>query len=201
MTAQRLPVFLAVATLLAMLVGCASGDRPTFERPPANSEEARPTPTLNIMESPGPKDPSLVFERLSINCESLLSAETLYEFNPNVGANPEHSPSARGVEAQSYGGLTCGWVNQTSGDTISISLARFDEPSLGVVRATAVSREGAEPVGDGIEGTLRRVNGAGALEVFEDSYWIVLESRMIVEAKDSATLITEITANLTGRPT
>lgn len=182
--------------VLALLSGCVTDAAVEIPEASSSSENERPTPTPTVTETPEAADPRLVAVPLSVDCDALVSVDTLYDFNPNVGIDPAHVPTARGAEAISYSGVSCGWVNQTSGDTLTLALARFERASLDTVRETAAEREGATAVdGDG-DAWIRRVNGVGALEMVTAQYWIVVESRMIVEASDADVLIDAIVATL-----
>jgi hypothetical protein len=182
---------------IVLIAGCVAVDQSS----PAPSEIAgdeneRPTPSPTVIETAEPTDPTLTSTPVDIDCNSLLSLETVYEFNPNVGIDPAYMPTARGAEALAYGGVSCGWINQTSGDSLAVSVAQFDASSLLDVQEIAREREGATLVGPDNTATIRTVNGVGSLELFVDSYWICIESRMIVEYSDASLLIDEISSAL-----
>lgn len=182
---------------IALIAGCVAVDQlPAVPSEIAGDENERPTPSPTLIETAAPGDPSLSSTPVEIDCDALLSLETIYEFNPNVGIDPAYMPTARGAEALAYDGVSCGWINQTSGDSLSVSVARFDAVSLSALQQIARERDGSTVVGPDNTATFRTVNGIGSLELFADSYWISIESRMIVEYADATLLIDEISSAL-----
>jgi len=99
----------------------------------------------------------------------------MYLFNPNVGTDPAFDPSALAEEALAYGGVACGWINQTSSDTFSVAVARFDEVNLAAIRAEAASAPGAVAL-IGTDGFFTMTSGVGIVEAFIRDYWVVVES-------------------------
>lgn len=193
----RVASLAGLALAIALTAGCVAGDQsPPVPTEIAGDENERPTPSPTLIETAEPSDPALTSTPVEIDCDSLLSLETVYEFNPNVGIDPAYVPTARGAEALAYDGVSCGWINQTSGDSLAVSVARFDEVSLSALQQIAREREGSTEVGPDNTATFRTVNGIGALELFADGYWISIESRMIVEYADATLLIDEISSAL-----
>lgn len=197
-TATRRAASLSGITLAMLLTtGCVAGDQSTpVPSEIAGDENERPTPSPTLIETAEPSDPGITSTPLEIDCDSLLSLETVYEFNPNVGIDPGYAPTARGAEALAYDGVSCGWINQTSGDSLVVSVAQFDAVSLSALQQIARERDGSTVVGPDNTATFRTVNGSGSLELFADGYWISIESRMIVEYADATLLIEEISSAL-----
>lgn len=197
-TSMKRSASIAGLTLaISLMAGCVAGDQsPPVPSEIAGDENERPTPSPTLIETAEPSDPGITSTPLEIDCDSLLSLETVYEFNPNVGIDPGYVPTARGAEALAYDGVSCGWINQTSGDSLVVSVAQFDAVSLSALQQIARERDGSTVVGPDNTATFRTVNGSGSLELFTDGYWISIESRMIVEYADATLLIEEISSAL-----
>jgi len=121
----------------------------------------------------------------------------VYDYNPNVGADPGYrvragSGPARAVELS---GTACGWLNQTSTQTYSIGVARFDSANLQRVKSAAATAGGTGR-GLGMEGYYRTEAGLGVVEAFTGSYWITAESTAFLEPADAAPLLEAIRRNL-----
>ena len=175
------PAVAAAIVLATALAGCVGGPEEPQETPvasPTSTPTASPTPTSSPTEQPN----DLVVLPFSIPCDELVSADALYEFNPNVGVDPQ--PSATGLVATiaEAGGVTCGWLNQTSGDRISVGVLKLDAASLDRVRGDAARR--GEPETQYFDGYFREENGVGHAEDFEGSYWIVLDSPALLGADE-----------------
>lgn len=102
------------------------------------------------------------------------------------------SGPARAVELS---GTACGWLNQTSTQTYSIGVARFDSANLQRVKSAAASAGGTTR-GLGMEGYYRTEAGLGVVEAFTGSYWITAESSAFLEPADVAPLLEAIRRNL-----
>ncbi|MFN4002838.1 hypothetical protein [Microcella sp.] len=169
---------IVLATALAGCVGAPVDPGASASPSPSASPDAAPSPTAS--SSVGPT--GLVVLPFSIACDELVTADALYEFNPNVGVDPE--PSATGLVATiaESGGVTCGWLNQTSGDRISVGVLRLDAASLDRVRGEAAER--GEPETQYFDGYFREEGGVGHAEDFERDYWIVLDSAALLGADE-----------------
>lgn len=167
----------ALITLATLLGGCVG----TPEGPdPSTTPDTQPTSSPSTSPSGPPSDLEVL--PFSIPCDQLVSADALYEFNPNVGVDPE--PSATGLVAAiaEAGGVTCGWLNQTSGDRISVGVLKLESASLDQVRDEAAQR--GEPETQYFNGYYREENGVGHAEDFEGPYWIVLDSPALLSADE-----------------
>jgi hypothetical protein len=160
------------------------------------TESPAPGPTPDPQPSQVPDAPlrGLPF---SLSCEAMITPQQLYDYNPNVGADPGHRPRdgsgpARAVELS---GTACGWLNQTSGQTLSISVAKFDAPNLARVRELARSAGGTS-TGLGMDGHYRTESGLGVVDAFTGSYWIAAESATFLAPEDVAPLLDAIRRNL-----
>jgi hypothetical protein len=137
--------------------------------------------------------PSAGATPIDIDCTTLLTPEALYEINPNYSANAEYSPAAGGTARDQVGdgGLACGWINQTSGSTLEVSVSNPGEGRATELKdafaadSTAVPAFGTPPV----EGFFEMNGAVGEAQVFSGPYWLTAVSTDFVEAGDAAPVV------------
>jgi hypothetical protein len=126
-------------------------------------------------------------EPVGLGCLDLVSLDTMYQFNPNFGLLAEYSPptGSAGGAAEAHGGVACSWVQQTSGETIEIAVARPSKSALADLRAAAGSDESFSSAG-----------GAGQVQSFSGPYWVSATSTYFFEAGDARPLVDSVKAAL-----
>lgn len=175
-------------------------DEPSVPPSPEPSDDGddgdAPGPTPDPQPSEV-RDASLQALPLSVACDEVLTPQQLYDYNPNVGADPGSRPrGGSGPErAAELSGTACGWINQTSSQTISIGVARFDSANLARVRDMARAAGGSS-AGLGMDGHYRMESGLGVVDAFTGSYWIAAESSTFLAPEDVAPLLEAIRTNL-----
>lgn len=123
---------------------------------------------------------------MRVDCETLVSLDAMYEFNPNYVSTPT-SAVAAGSPAQvalDDEGTACTWVNTSSGDTIVISAAK---PGDRAARVAAASGGTVTPELGG-EAWFAVIDGLGTQQVFEGSAWVTVASPSFLEGADAASL-------------
>jgi hypothetical protein len=139
---------------------------------------------------------------VALTCSQLITADQIYAFNPNFGTDPGYSPKAGSLAAKvaSYKGLTCAWLNQTSGDVIEVAVARPPAGDLTSLKNAAVTNSQSVPtygVPPQVDEAYFAMRGsAGEVQVFRGSYWITAFSTAFAEPGDPAPLIQNVLDNL-----
>ncbi len=186
----------AIVTTIAALVGCA----PTEGGPaPSGEPGARPVPTSTTpvpAPSGGPQpsgEASAATGRsvpVDIACDALVDGATIYDLNPNLGVDPAPRPSALAARVVDNDGVSCGWINQTSGTPLMASVAAFDDAGWQAARAAATAR-GGSAIGSGLggEGVFRTEQSVGVIELFRSPYWILIESPIFASAEEAELVI------------
>jgi len=186
-------IVIVAAALLLALPGCASPDRDAV---PRASDSATPTPTTTA-PAPEPSETEAVDNGVSsglegvplrLACPALLDPQTVYDYNPNVGVDPQYLPTPAADRARRWGGVACGLLNQTSGEQYSFAVARF---TPGTAAQAPDEIAVGTSVAAGLPGTayFRTAGDTGRIDVFVDDYWVVAESVAFFEARDAAGLI------------
>lgn len=187
---------LVAAASVALLAGCA----PDAAEPTAT---AAPTtaPTASASAEPVPTEtaePPIPFE---IACDALLTADQLYAFNPNVGADPGYQSSGGDITTlvEEDAGTACGYLNQTSGEVIEVGVATpttaagEERRNQAALSSNAVPTYGTPP---DVEGYFTQSGGTGEAQVFHGPYWIVVASPDLFEPGDAQQLVASVLANL-----
>lgn len=186
---SRVLVPLAIAGVaLAALSGCVPTVTPSAS-PTASAVSPTPTPSPSVTASASPT-PSPSPTPVTVGCSTLVSADTIYAYNPNFGLITSWTPAAgsAAATAQSDSGVACRWSNQTSGDTIDISVAHLDAASIENLKNQAVTQGKLVPT-YGDEAYFDYSGGVGTAVVFQGDYWLVATSVDFLEPGDPSDLI------------
>ena len=178
----------AAAVILFALVACVpvdGGDPGTSPAPTA------PTVSISPSASPTtqPSSPATGVP-VTIGCEQLVTAQAIYDYNPNFSLQADYSPAAGSLGAQAIEqrGIACSWINQTSGETIEIAVAQLPEPELTALKNNLVMTSNSVPTYD-VEGYFEVDGGVGVAQAFPGPYWLTGSSTTFFEPGDAAPLI------------
>lgn len=182
----RRTALVVVPLLLLALTGCVDTP-PTIEETPTAGYTPAPTPATPTPTASA--TPDAASEPFSIACGDLISADQIYEYNPNFGPVDGWVPSpgtiaGDGVAAQ---GTACRWQNQSSGATIDVSVAHLLEPRLSEKRAEVAATYTA--ANWPIEGYFTAGGGPGVAQAFTDKYWVTVQSTTFFAPEDVAPII------------
>ncbi|WP_286308870.1 iron ABC transporter ATP-binding protein [Agromyces mangrovi Wang et al. 2018] len=199
---RLLAVPLVAAAVVVGLAACAPEDTTASPTPapeettaqseaPEETDAATPTPT-----------PTPTGEPVGLACDELLTLDQMYAFNPNYGTDPGYAPTGEpAVFSASIDGVACGWLNQSSGETIEVSVARPVGDTMevrlneAVLSGQAVPTYGTPPE---VEGYYGRIAGVGTAQAFADGYWVTAASVAFFEPGDAQPLVEAMLANVTG---
>lgn len=175
---------ITVAVLLA-LAGCTPVPAPsaTSSASPSSSPSGSSSPSASPSSDPD-EAPDLPVP----TCEELVSPEAMYDYNSNVALTPDYTPPAGGMVARvAETGVSCGWVNLSSGEVIAIAIG-VPTPSSRDAFAAEFSGWGAEQWG-GTAGYFGVIGGEGSAAVISDGYVIVSVSSTYLESGDAAPIV------------
>jgi hypothetical protein len=163
-----------------MLAGCVPSAEPEPTPVESSTTSATPTPEPTVSEPP-------VGVPVTISCSDLVSAQVIYDFNPNFGLVDGFDPAASSLAALAIAnnGIACRWINQTSGETLDVSVADLPEASLSALRANA----GTAVPDFSSDGYFATAGGVGSAQAFTGSYWIAAVSTAFFDAVDAAPIV------------
>jgi hypothetical protein len=183
-----MPVAIA-ALAIALLSGCTPEGEPND---PGPSTSGTPTvePTVEPTDQP-------IGVPVGATCDELVSADTLYVYNPNFSPIDDFTPEdgSAAASALAYQGVACRWQNQTSGETIDVSVAQLDEDTLTALKNAAFEDSEMVPT-YGEEAYFTVDSGIGTAQVFQGPFWIVAESAVFFEPGDATELIESVLATV-----
>jgi hypothetical protein len=117
---------LVVVTTATMLTACVNAKPSHTPHPSASSASPSPspTPTLSPTPTPTPTVTAAAGTPVTTKCAVILTAQQVYDYNPNVVAKTAYTPAAGtlAAHAAAASGRVCEWVNETSGATLEISV-------------------------------------------------------------------------------
>lgn len=177
-------VVIVVPLLVLALAGCVPTDTATPTPEPTVTEPSlTPNPTPTITPTPGPETVAV-----TLACSDVLSAQAIYDFNPNVSLLPSFSPSDSSAAGQAIAqqGLACELVNQTSGSTIDFGIVQYTDDAL-AAKLAAVSGS-ATPAAE-YDGYFDVTNNRGLAQFFSAPYYVTVESAEYTSSADIAELV------------
>lgn len=127
---------------------------------------------------------------VTIDCNTLVTPQAVYDYNPNFGNQPDFTPLSGSDVATiaANQGVACNWVNQTSGVTFQVAAAQLAADDLATVRAGLPS--GASVSGIGDAAYFSASGGIGVAHVFSGPYWVVASSPAFYEFAEVRPLVT-----------
>lgn len=175
---------IAAPLLVLALAGCVPTDvvpptpEPTFTMPPIT-----PNPTPTITPTPGPET-----EPVGFGCSDLLTAQAIYDYNPNVSLLPSFSPSDTSPAGQAIAqqGLACELINQTSRSTIDFSVVHYTDEAYAAKLASVAGS--ATPSGD-FDGYFDVTAAGGLAQFFLAPYYVTVDSADFGTSADIAPLV------------
>jgi hypothetical protein len=198
MPASASRALLAVAVAGLVVVGAAACGTEPAEGPtksPAAAHSATPTAEPAETAEPAPESTPI-----SIDCNTLITPQAMYEVNANFALSEGFVPEKGSVAAQKVAadGLACHWVNQTSGESIEVSVVSYGDDKLTqlkngfVTSSTSVPTYGKPP----IEGYFQMNGADGEAQVFSGPYWLTTVSSGFYEPGDASPVVQAALAGL-----
>ena len=186
-------VAVAIAVVVS-LTGCVPG----VVEPTTGPSGEGPSASAGPSSSPGtPSETSAPAEKptpLSISCSAVVSAQAMYDFNPNFGLLDSFTPAANTLAAQALAdeGTVCRWMNQTSRVTIDFGLSSPGPTAFAAAKAAAQGGTAVSGLGD--EAWFSVSGGVGVLQAFTGSVWITAASEYFASPQDAVTLMADAVA-------
>lgn len=196
-SASRVLIALALAGVVAAgVTACApeTGATPQNTTTPTTAPSEAPAPTASATPAPGTTP-------VTIDCDTLITPQAMYDYNPNFGLSESYKPEA-GTDAAdiaAVNGLVCGWINQTSGEVVEVAVANLSDEKLTELKNGFVTSSNSVPTyGDPtkIEGYFEVAEGTGQAQAFAGPYWISSSSASFYEPGDAQPVVAAAIAGL-----
>jgi len=185
--ASRVFVSLALAAVVATGVTACAAETEATPSQTSSTPTAPPT-TATATPTPEPtktQAPITVGSPVTIDCNTLITPDAIYAFNPNYGLSESYTPAA-GTEAATIvaaKGLACQWVNQTSGELVQVAVANLPSDKLTALKNNFVMNSNSVPT-YGVEGYFTApvaLGEMGVAEAFSGAFWISASSNAFDE--------------------
>ncbi|MFC0682460.1 hypothetical protein ACFFGH_31915 [Lysobacter korlensis] len=180
----------AAAALILLITGCSPQAPSAEPSAPPTTAVAEPTPEPTTTPTPaGPTaPPPIPFE---IACDTLVSPETIYAFNPNFALLPEPvvEPGSLAERVQTEQGTICSWQHLSSGEILTVAAAELPAETLVLVQNDAFEASNMVPTYGGDEGYFTVRAGTGEAQTFSGSHWVVSTSPTYLEPGDAADIL------------
>ncbi|GAA3740640.1 hypothetical protein GCM10022239_15450 [Leifsonia bigeumensis] len=184
----------ALATAVS-LTGCLSPGEPT--EPSASPSDSTPSASPSLSPSSSPSETTAPEEKptpVSIPCASVIDAQTMYDFNPNFGLLAKFTPGAGTLAAQAVAnqGTACRWMNQTSRETIDVTISQPGPTAFAAARDAASNGTPVSGLGDAAY--FSTDGDAGVVQAFSGPFWITATSVYFSGAGDAGALMKDAVA-------
>ncbi|BDI21978.1 iron ABC transporter ATP-binding protein [Herbiconiux sp. L3-i23] len=194
----RTAAVIALTALGVALAGCTSNP---VAAPPVESTapgtDVEPTPETTETTAPEPTGIPV-----GLTCDELMTPEQIYAFNPNFGADPGYAVASGSVAAEIVDaqGVSCGFLNQTSNDTIEVAVAHLDAAAIEARKNELVSSSNMVPTYSSFsdEGYFIQKDGSGMADVFVGEYWIHADAASVLffEPGDAEQFLSSVASNI-----
>ncbi|MDJ0334663.1 hypothetical protein QMG83_05450 [Salinibacterium sp. G-O1] len=197
MSARRM-LLITVPLLSAMLALSACGSptdtastaTPTPKPSASATTSATATATATAVPEPTPGAHVETGEPVGVSCNDLISPQQMYDFNPNFGLIDGFVPLGGSLAGQAVAanGLACRWMNQSSGDTIDVSVAKLDAESIANRKAFLAAS--STPVSSfGPDGYFDKGDLGSSAQAFPGKFWLTATSIAFFGDRDAVPII------------
>jgi hypothetical protein len=134
---------------------------------------------------------------VAIDCDTLITPEALADYSPGFSLDDAYTPAdgSEAAEVAKLDGLTCSWINQTSGMAIEVAVAQLPDADLTALKNEFVTESNSVPTYR-VEGYFELVDDSGQADAFDDPYWITASSTAFLEPGDAEAIIAAAIAGL-----
>lgn len=185
------------------LSGCASESEQTSTPKPSLTASQNTTSTKPSTTSPTPTATSfsLKSEPTDKSCDSILTLQSLYDFDPNLGTNPNTPGTLGRVGGQQMqlGGVSCTVINLSTQEETQVVVVKLDKESA----AFQAAQMSAPPAGftayqvaNNVPGIFSSASGIGTAEFMSGPYWVSLASPTFTGGVDASPLSYVVWKNL-----
>lgn len=190
---------LAAALLGAsLLTACTSN--PVSAPPAESTAPAAPAETPVTVAEPTPTPPAGIPVELA--CDQLVTADELAAFDPGFAPDPGYTVAdgSVGAEIVASQGVSCGWSNAATGETIDASVAHLEPADIEARKNQLVTVSKMVPTYASIsdEGYFLQDDGTGRVDLFVGEFWINADSTYFFEPGDAEPFVSAMADAVSG---
>ena len=193
LVAKKSIAAMALITSMSLLAGCSTFQNLTSQANMSETGKSVDTPTEVAPSSVPTVSSVLEGTKLTQTCEDIFSVDELYTFNPNFSINSSQPPLQRQVadEIASIAGITCTYMNLSSGDAIQLSVAKLKQNSVTILQKQieAVSAKNLNFSTAKQTVFFELSNGNGLLQILKGDYWVVVTSPLFQSPEEAMKFI------------
>lgn len=185
------PTVAAAGFALLLLAGCTPSPAPSDA--PSRTRTAGAAPSRAASPSPsGAPTASSGASPVSIPCPSVVSNQTVYDYNPIYSAKSPVSPAAGTPAARVAAdrGTVCEWVNTSSGVTIDVAIGKYSASALASIRDRTFTGGAAASGYGGDAGYFAASGGVGTASALVGPYWVTVRGEEFLAPSDAGPFIT-----------
>lgn len=118
----------------------------------------------------------------------------MYDFNPNFGLLASFTPDSGSLAEQAVAdqGTVCRWINQTSGDTIDVTISQPGPTAFAQARSSAGTGTPVSGLGDAAY--FSASGGPGVVQSFSGPFWITATSVFFTVPDDASGIVRDAVA-------
>ena len=166
-----------------------------------NIEGRAPVTPHAVSETPTPPSSELIHGVApGVKCQDLFPLQSLYEFNPNFSLVMGQSPVQPAVSSpyENLGGITCNYMNQTSGEVIQVSLAKISENAANLPSSSFAKAGNQVPSLSTAEMTayFEQNHGNYIFRLTRGSYILAITSTLLLTPNDNFKFIGPVLSKL-----
>ena len=181
----------AALVVMIVLTGCVSTS-PAGSSTPVTTSTAGSDQLMTPSTSAIPTATSTPAkgQPIGLTCSELMSVQDLYQFNANFSFNSSVVPAPGSLDEKivQEQGISCGYVNLSSGENIVLSVAKLS-PSEISDQVTETKKTSAPTDAYASFATngafFVSQGGAGNITLFSNTYWISVTSTWFAQPEDA----------------
>ena len=188
-----------VVVTSALVLALTACDSPN---PVAATHSATPSSEPSATATAAPTSTEVTGIPLNLTCADILSSDALYALKGgmNYDLDPNYAPKSSTTAAAiaALKGVTCGYVNQTSGETFSIAVAQITPNSMDTLKThlvetlTPSSFVPSYAPNKSTEGYFKVSKGVGEAQIATANYWISIASDTFSEPGEVEQIVQDV---------
>ena len=180
---------LAISVILIVLFSIFLTACKATETEPVAPVSPKGTTASEAMSTSLPVEDGIIGVSTGMDCSTLISNEDLYDYNPSYSLDLSYSPQSGSLAklATDYKGISCTYLNLSSGDSFTVSLAKFQHETFDNFkenREKDTSQISSEDIPIPLIGYFMAGINGGTLEILGNDYWLTVTAPWALTPED-----------------